>query len=209
MQEDDAQHAKICKEFQQGVAYLGWKSERRVGGFGEDVIVEVSFHFRVPLSFLSSMFAFIQSMRIYYSTLHFISSFYDETFQIRPNDPPQHRKKVMEVKAIVDAELGFSSTSVSKTNPLKDMTCYLYISKKRVVGLLLVKQLKRAYELISPDSNQSHDDNIDFNDRSERDNQHRSKTITPQKDSYSRSLKPSKAMMGVHQIWCHRSHRKC
>mmetsp|Transcript_25557 Transcript_25557/g.54274 ORF Transcript_25557/g.54274 Transcript_25557/m.54274 type:complete len:474 (+) Transcript_25557:557-1978(+) len=167
MREDDTQHAKVCREFQQGVAYLGWKTERRVGGFGDDVIVE-----------------------------------------IRPNDPPQHRKKVMEVKAIVDAELGFSATSVSKANPLDDMTCYLYISKKRVVGLLLVKHLKRAYELISAYSDQSHDDNINDNDGSTHGNQHNTKMINAQKDSYSRSLTPSKAMMGVHQIWCHRSHRK-
>lgn len=114
----------------------------------------------------------------------------------------------MQVKAIVDAELGFSATSASKTNPLNDMTCYLYISKKRVVGLLLVKHLKRAYELISADSDHSRDNNINDYDGSTHDNQHNSRIIKAQKDSYSRSLTPSKAMMGVHQIWCHRSHRK-
>lgn len=73
MQEDDAEHAKVCKEFQQGVAYLGWKTERRVGGFGDDVIVEVSCQIRVLLLNSSAIVLFfwvVDYSNYFYFTLH-------------------------------------------------------------------------------------------------------------------------------------------
>ena len=167
LEEDDAQHAKICREYQEGVPFLGWKTERRELCCGDDRIVVV-----------------------------------------KPGDPPQHRKKVMEVKAIVDAELGFATFAGSSTtsfasapsNPLEDVTSYLYISAKRVVGLVLVKTLSRAYQLLPPETNGSKNNNGNSDDGDG--NPHHGI------DSYSRSLQPSKAMMGIHQIWCHRSHRQ-
>ena len=69
------------------------------------------------------------------------------------------------------------------------MTFYIYISKKRVVGLLMVKRIQQDYELLS---SKEGDDNTNSNDNS---------------SSISRSLKPSKALLGIHQIWVHNSHR--
>jgi len=150
LDEDDAQHAKICEDYKQGVACLGWKNERMVGTFGKD----------------------------------------DRIVEVRSDDAQQHVAKVLEVKAIVDKELGFANRlngDSSSSSHLDNMTCYMYISKKRVVGLLLVKRIQRGYEFLpSKQSDKSNNDNS---------------------SSISRSLKPSKALLGIHQIWVHKSHR--
>jgi N-acetyltransferase len=149
LDEDDAQHAKICEDYKQGVPCLGWKNERMVGSFGKD----------------------------------------DRIVEVRSDDAQQHVGKVLEVKDIVDKELGFANrqNGDSSSSHLDNMTCYMYISKKRVVGLLLVKRIQRGYEFLL--SKQS--------DKTTRDNS----------SSISRSLKPSKALLGIHQIWVHKSHR--
>ncbi|KAL7530360.1 hypothetical protein ACHAXR_003448 [Thalassiosira sp. AJA248-18] len=156
LEEDDSQHAKICKEYKEGVACLGWKNERRVVTYGKD----------------------------------------DRILEVRPEDSQQHRKKVSEVKAIVDKELGFANriTEDSSSPVANDMTSYMYISKKRVVGLLVVKRIQRAYELISSKDDGGDDDNNNNNGNNS-------------SSSISRSLKPSKALLGIHQIWVHNSHR--
>ena len=59
--------------------------------------------------------------------------------------------------------------------------------KKRIVGLLLVKRIQRAYELLP--SKEAHETN------------------NRNSSCISRSLNPSKALLGVHQIWVHKSHR--
>jgi len=153
MEEDDTQHAKICKEYKEGVSCLGWKNERRVATFGRD----------------------------------------DRILEVRPDDAQQYHKKVLEVKAIVDKELGFANrTSEESLSAVSSMTSYMYISKKRVVGLVVVKRIRRAYELLS--SKESYDDaNIDNN--------------VNNSSSISRSLKSSKALLGIYQIWVHNSHR--
>mmetsp|Transcript_27810 Transcript_27810/g.50251 ORF Transcript_27810/g.50251 Transcript_27810/m.50251 type:complete len:527 (-) Transcript_27810:69-1649(-) len=150
MEEDDAQHAKICKEYKEGVTCLGWKNERRIATFEKG----------------------------------------DKILEVRPDDAQQHRNKVLEVKTIVDKELGFASRNNEDPSiAVANMTFYIYISKKRVVGLLMVKRIQRAYELLS---SKEGDDNSNSNDNS---------------SSISRSLKPSKALLGIHQIWVHNSHR--
>lgn len=94
------------------------------------------------------------------------------------------KKKVKEVKQIVDGELGFAASSkhTGQEDVLAGVTSYLYIAKKRIVGLLLVKRVNRAYELIHEKSD--------------------GKT-----SSISRGTKPHPAIMGVHQIWVHNLHR--
>ena len=150
LDEDDSQHDKICKEYQEGVTCLGWKNERMVAAFKKD----------------------------------------DRILEIRPDDAQQHRNKLSEVKAIVDKELGFARRQ-SEENPYGSIDgnakCYLYISKKRIVGLLLTKRIQRAYELLP--SKEAHETN------------------NRNSSCISRSLKPSKALLGVHQIWVHKSHR--
>ena len=150
LDEDDSQHDKICKEYQEGVTCLGWKNERMVAAFEKD----------------------------------------DRILEVRPDDAQQHRSKVLEVKAIVDKELGFARRQ-SEEDPHGGIdgnaTCYLYVSKKRIVGLLLVKRIQRAYELLP--SKEAHETN------------------NRNSSCISRSLNPSKALLGVHQIWVHKSHR--
>ncbi|KAL3794306.1 hypothetical protein HJC23_012431 [Cyclotella cryptica] len=95
------------------------------------------------------------------------------------------RKKVEEVKCIVDKELGFAQPSIQKRqqlDSLEGITSYLYISNKRVVGLLIVKRIQRAYELLYE----------------------RSDTTTY---TISRSTNPHSAIVGIHQIWVHNLHR--
>ena len=120
---------------------------------------------------------------------------HDRILEVRPDDAQQHKRKVVEVKKIVDIELGFASSSTSSNRIDEDendnddasMTSYMYISKKRVVGLLMVKRIQRAYELLPPNKEEEE---------------------SKGNSSISRSLKPSKALLGVHQIWVHKSHRQ-
>ncbi|KAL7489023.1 hypothetical protein ACHAW6_014618, partial [Cyclotella cf. meneghiniana] len=95
------------------------------------------------------------------------------------------RNKVEEVKCIVDKELGFAQSSRQNRqhfHSLEGITSYLYISKKRIVGLLLVKRVQRAYELLYE----------------------RSETTAP---TISRSTDPHSVILGIHQIWVHNLHR--
>ena len=157
LDEDSQEHDKICKDYKEGVACIGWKNERAIVTFGKD----------------------------------------DRVLEVRPDDAQQHKKKVLEVKKIVDIELGFASSDGrnKKEGTIDDdanMTSYMYISKKRVVGLLMVKRIQRAYELF-PSKHGSEGGCSD--------------TVEDNSSSISRSLKPSKALLGVHQIWVHKSHR--
>ena len=94
------------------------------------------------------------------------------------------RKKVEEVKMIADRELGFATT-VNKDGDGSDaMTSYIYIAKKRIVGLLSVKRIERAYPLLADTG-----------------------TTARTRGSISRSTIPRKAILGIHQIWVHRVHR--
>jgi N-acetyltransferase len=170
LDEDDVQHDKICKEYQEGVTHLGWKNERMVVAFnGMD----------------------------------------DRILEVRSDDPLLHRNKVVEVQAIVNKELGFArrqnddiDNAVSGGGGIAgdiNMTCYLYISKKRVVGLMMVKRIQRAYELLQPSNKETSHYNGD-DKRNGNDNLSL---------SISRSLKPSRALLGIHQIWVHKLHRHC
>lgn len=170
LDEDDVQHDKICKEYQEGVTHLGWKNERMVVAFnGTD----------------------------------------DRILEVRSDDPLLHRNKVVEVQAIVNKELGFArrqnddiDNAVSGGGGIAgdiNMTCYLYISKKRVVGLMMVKRIQRAYELLQPSNKETSHYNGD-DKRNGNDNLSL---------SISRSLKPSRALLGIHQIWVHKLHRHC
>lgn len=102
--------------------------------------------------------------------------------EIRPSsDPPSHLKKIQQVKSIVDQELGSSTYS----NWKNDQTVYLYICQKRIVGYCSVEHIKQAYQLLES-TNKGNEE----------------------KNQLYRSNTPLKAMMGIHQIWCHSKHRK-
>lgn len=178
LDEDDVQHDKICKEYQEGVVHLGWKNERIIVAFnGTD----------------------------------------DRILEVRSDDPLLHRNKVVEVQAIVNKELGFArrqnddidNNTASGGGGIAgdiDTTCYLYISKKRVVGLMMVKRIQRAYELLSPSNKETshYKDNKNNDDDDKKRNGNNNSSL-----SISRSLKPSRALLGIHQIWVHKLHRHC
>ena len=123
--------------------------------------------------------------------------------EVRKEDSLQYRKKVLEVKRIVDGELGFAISGRQgdggddvlevENDPLHGLTSYLYVSNKRIVGLLMVKRIQRAYQVVLPKGTGT-------NDRETNDESSTSFSI-------SRSLKPSRALLGIHQIWVHSSHR--
>ena len=121
----------------------------------------------------------------------------ERILEIRPGDAPSHWRKVEQVKAIVDKSMGFAQSSRAKEEEEEGagMTCYLYIAKRRVVGLLAVKRIHRAYRLHEPPGTNRLEEN---------------RTTTGNKrgdDGISRSLNSTKAILGVHQIWSHGSHR--
>ena len=181
--EDDTQHAKICKDYKEGVTCVGWKNERKL----------IEFDNRDNTASTRNSGGSSSS-----------SSSTDRVVEVRDGDPLQHRRKVLEVKRIVDNELGFaisgrqchdesnnSHVDEKEGDLLSGLTSYLYISKKRVVGLLLVKRIQRAYEVVvENDNNKKHYDPVSSS------------------FSISRSLKSTRALLGIHQIWVHSSHRK-
>jgi len=192
--EDDVQHDKICKDYKEGVTCLGWKNERRKEEFGSS------------------------SSSSKTTTAGSSTSSNDRILEVREGDALQHRKKVLEVKRIVDSELGFALSSsdggrsrrqdgglgddeVEKDDPLNGLTSYLYVSNKRIVGLLLVKRIQRAYQVVVP---QNINTNGKTNNSSNSNNNHDESSSF----SISRSLKSSRALLGIHQIWVHSSHRK-
>jgi N-acetyltransferase len=172
--EDDAQHDKICKDYKEGVTCLGWKNERIMEEFGG-------------------------------------KTGSDRILEVREGDALQHRRKVLDVKRIVDSELGFAVSSggrghddgladnneVAKEDSLNGLTSYLYVSNKRIVGLLLVKRIQRAYQVVVPNFKTNNNKNI-------KNNHDESSSLS---FSISRSLKSSRALLGIHQIWVHSSHR--
>jgi len=202
--EDERQHEQICKEFQ----------------------------FGVPVTM-----ALMKTMR----TVSSVNSgqFSNKTckgciVEIRPEDCLAWRRKVVQVKRIVDQELGFVAPSCSSfRTPLKGVkpkqkqeyykkrlegrykddaasllgnkTIYLYILEKRVVGFCSVEVISQAFQLYL------HPRKLVEKSWKETDTD-----ITIQEDTIShnskegtitRSTKPTKAIMGVHQLWCHKLHR--
>jgi len=116
---------------------------------------------------------------------------------------------------------------------LGGMTVYLYIQDKRIVGFCSAEVITQAYRLLSdemepqsqpqsqsqsqPESQplpkkrkqteRSMETNAEMGADANTDNTF-AKTTHPQRETYARSTKPTKAIMGVHQLWCHHSHRK-
>jgi N-acetyltransferase len=187
MDEDDAEHDKVCAEYRNGVSFLGWKNERVVATF--------------PPS--PSGMAANGAARI---------------IEVRPSDPAQHRRRVRRVKVIVDQELGFADSSSSAAAPrastaasggdfasaegggngsddidgddasLFGKTAFLYVVNKTVVGLCTVEIIRSAHRLLDASSSD--------------------KEVSITMANLHRSMTPTKAIMGVHQLWCHSSHRK-
>jgi len=149
-------------------------------------------------------FAMWKNIRIVHGSL--LSSCF--IVEIRPNDPVQHRRKVIQVKRIVDQEVGFLMSSRTSSlsqerdsESLRGKTVFLQILDKKVVGFCAVEVISEAFELI--------DAQVEEGAKKQK---HCDEALTSlpkeNRQQYYRSIKSSKAMMGVHQIWCHHSHRR-
>jgi ESCO1/2 acetyl-transferase len=102
-------------------------------------------------------------------------------FQILPTERSRYSKKLELLHSIVDQELGFVSNSPTG----KPFTTYLCIVNKRVVGMVLVEEIAAAYRLLVPMSSSS----------------------PGLKFGLTRSAEPTKAGLGIYQLWVHRHHR--
>jgi ribosomal protein S18 acetylase RimI-like enzyme len=84
---------------------------------------------------------------------------------------------------IVDQELGF----VTHTRK-NDLTAYLCIVNERVVGIVLTEEITAAYRLLpQTTSTETGSSSLQF--------------------GLSRSIQPSKAVLGIYQIWVHQKYR--
>jgi N-acetyltransferase len=141
----------------------------------------------------------------------------DEDFivLIRASDALNLRKKVLDVNKIVEEELGFAHDDYTVSSPTKssarrkndttfvpsdpftrifrnDRRIFMFVSNKRVVGYCSVQVVQHAFLLLSDDEKTQQKSNLSDADT---------------RYHFTRSNQPTKAMMGVHQLWCHKSHR--
>ena len=113
--------------------------------------------------------------------------------QIRPTDSYALRKKVAQIKVIVDQELGFAENGIGANN---NRTAFLAIGNKRTIGMVLVEPIDTAFQLLlSPSCFESSRDD---------DRRRDSCTFT---SILERSRVPRPAVMGVYQIWVHSKFR--
>ena len=166
VEEDELNHVRICNDYKLGVSFRFEKN------------VRVTCHDR------------IQSQEIH-------GEIYKSSFvvEVRPSDGLRLRRKVLEVKQIVDKELGFVPIGGSEDGDdhnfksLEKKTAFLYVSQKRVIGFCTVELILQAFRFKSGAKSSVSDNSTGDLTR-------------------HRSLEPSPATMGVHQIWCHGAHRK-
>lgn len=140
---------------------------------------------------------------------------------IRASDALNLRKKVLDVNYIVEEELGFAhdeikgsstfmSTRRKKDNDFissdpftrifrNDRRIFMFISNKRVAGYCSVQVVQHAFPLLS-------DDETNIVKKSPT-NQKSNTFDADARCHFTRSNQSTKAMMGVHQLWCHKSHR--
>eukprot|EP00957_Ditylum_brightwellii_P051010 3868273-Ditylum_brightwellii.AAC.1 len=138
-----------------------------------------------------------------WKTERLVGSFADggRIVEVRPTDPTHHRRKVTDVKRIVDQELGFAQRLHSHNREkdgefsLNGKTAFLYVFQKRVAGFCTAEVIKKAYKLYI------------VNSALEGKGTNECHRQFPHQHT-SRSTKSYPAMLGIHQIWCHRSYRK-
>lgn len=124
--EDAKAHAKVCQHYVQGVPF-STSHARHVASVDQDAIIEVC-------TILNSLNE-TNSVHVFFSR---------PSRQVRPNDSLAIRKKVEEVRKIVNQELGF----VTSNDKESQYHTFLYIKNKRVVGMLGAERLERAYALL-------------------------------------------------------------
>lgn len=181
VEEDEVRHRQICSNYTTGVSFL-----------------------------LSKNVRVVEEIATTNSTTECI-------VEIRPSDPLQQKRKAMQVKAIVDQELGFYC-SPSKSPSLNKKTVYLYLKNKRVLGFCSVETISKAFHLCKLPEGGENDLNDSSNTRESKTlgklEEDKTKTTSStsisqaQNHCYHRSKDPQNALMGIHQLWCHRSNRR-
>jgi N-acetyltransferase len=188
VEEDEINHRKICDEYIHGVSFHGFKHSRV---YPVELVLPKSHA-------LSSSTATMAKV-----------------VEIRPSDTNQQLiQKVVSIKSIVDQEMGF----VSSCNILENKVAFLYVLEKRVVGFCLVENISRAYKVVSSENddqgqtvvtNDSNDSYVNQKNKDDSDSGIKNGTGShPVASQFVRSLSPTKALMGVHQIWCHKNFRR-
>ena len=110
----------------------------------------------------------------------------------------------------------------------QNMIVFLYVVEKRVVGFCSAEVISKGYRLLDPHT--STHSNTHLNASTHSNTNSNTKQSDPITEEYparalpplaekasasttaagptTRSTKPTKAIMGVHQLWCHHSHRQ-
>ena len=177
--EDAAAHERVCSEHRVGVPFRGWKGERVVARW--------------------------EGGKGQGQGQASGEEGGGRIVEVRPDDPARHRALVRRVKAIVDGEMGFADggggtgdegddaggASSSSSSSLFGRTAYLCVAGGTVVGLCTVEVLATAHRLLG-----------------EEEEEEEGPVPVPAVPNLRRSLLPTRAGMGIHQLWCHPTHRK-
>lgn len=196
--EDAKRHAAICRDYQQGVPFASLDNARVVQNIKLNqrksavprtvTVVEVCL---LLWRFLGTGL-FVAKLNLYFRFCLFAVPKFSSPifFQIRPNDCSALRKKVSQIKAIVDQELGFAEDSDGSS---KKRTAFLAIADKRVIGMVLAEPIATAYLLLPQSPSTDTDKAISQTN------------LTA--SGLERSNIPVRAAVGIHQMWVHHKFR--
>lgn len=103
-----------------------------------------------------------------------------------------------------------NSSSNSSSNTHQNMIVFLYIVEKRVVGFCSAEVISKGYRLLDTHSNTHTNTNSSTHSSTK---QYDPNTEYPAESATvtgptTRSTQPTKAILGVHQLWCHHLHRQ-
>jgi ribosomal protein S18 acetylase RimI-like enzyme len=125
--------------------------------------------------------------------------------QVRPTDSFHLLKKVDEVRLIVCQELGYVTRTKTPSIPhsnLSPQTSFLCIHDDRVVGMVVVENIQKAYRLLPFDTQSFR---VIHNAT---DHNHQTTTISNGGGcTMDRSMHPQPAILGVHILWVHSLYR--
>jgi N-acetyltransferase len=217
--EDEIQHNKICKEFQLGVGVplTLMKNFRMVPNSSsghlrnnnndrEGCIVEVR-----PTDCLTWRRKVMQVQNIVEQELGFVRgggvlSRSDGSLEIgkRKKEPMGTSNSRKDYEIAHDTDNDDGGVGGSSRFSLGNKTIYLYIINQRVVGFCSVEVISQAFEMylhFNKSMEPSTTAHTKYNNKNMENGYCDGGTIT-------RSMKPSKAILGVHQLWCHKLHRQ-
>jgi ESCO1/2 acetyl-transferase/zinc-finger of acetyl-transferase ESCO len=198
MEEDAKQHAAICQDYLRGVSFPSTIKAARVVGHHQ-------YHHHAPVALKStskmgrrdtkasivevscSMRSGVLGFLPFRSLRNFHFICFCVSLQVRPSDSACLWKKVAQIQKVVNQELGFVE-SASPPRTERNHTAYLCICNNRAVGLVMVERITHAYRLLQLPTTAA--------------------AKNGHGDALERSTTARGAVLGVHQVWVHGSHRK-